>query len=253
MANERYAEFLEGGPKTWIQGLFEESSTQKHKLGVRRALADGREYIYIQAGAANLDPGKLVQARAIVAANEANLAVANVANAVANAVRVLTVTVGDTTLANTANALAEGYITICDGTGQGYCYKIKDHPAIAANAAGNFTLYDKVRANLTTAKVTLHPHPCKGAIVHPSPPTAALLGVPMFTVTANYYAWIQAKGPAAVLANGTLVIGDTCIASASVDGSVSPSANGSETEAQVGMVMAIGTADLDYATVNLNL
>lgn len=254
MANERYAEFLEETPKSWIQALFEESSTQKYRLGQRRPLADGREYMYIQAGAANLDPGKLTMARAMVAANEANLALANISAAVVAAgCREITVTVGNTILANTANALAEGYINIVDGTGQGYSYKIKGHPAIAANGTGNLSLYDKVRAALTTAKGTIFMNPAKAVIATAGVPTATLVGVPMFTITANYYAWVQVKGPAAVLANGTLVIGNDC-GPGTVAGSVGPlPANTGEVYPRVGRVIAIGTADLDYASIDLRL
>ncbi len=252
MADERYAEFIEETPQTWIQGLFEESSTQKYKLGTRRRISDGREFIYGHAGASNLAVGKLMQASLPDTANTANLAVTNVANAVANAVRQITVTNGDHALANTANAYAEGYVAIQDGTGLGYLYKIKNHPAIAANANGVFTLYDKLRANLTNAHVTLIKHPCEGILIHASPPTAGLVGVTLDNVTANYFAWFQTKGPASVLVQGTLVIGDTCIADATTDGAVGPSANGQETEIQVGRVIDIG-ANGEYGIVDLNL
>jgi hypothetical protein len=219
MADERYAEYQEENPKSWIQGLFEESSTQKHRLGSIRRLDDGREFIYCKMGAVAGVAGRLYQGVVADIANHANLAVANanIGDRQAN------VTMGDTTAANTANAFAEGYLHVNTGASNGMAYKIKSHPAIAANAAGIFTLYDKIRsANFAaaTTKVSLTKHPCKAVIVHPSPPTSALVGVCTFPVTANYFAWLQKKGPCPVEIEVAVAAGADVFASNAADGTV---------------------------------
>ena len=223
MANERYSEFIEETPKSYVQGLFEESTTQKHRLGTVRQLIDGREYIYVKNGATNLVAGQLIQNPAVDAANVANLAV-SAANAGTRVVSVTPITpvAGD----NEANAFAEGYLHINTGPGNGMAYKIKSHGAFTANTAANITLYDKLRgANLTTAsKATLSKPPGKNVIVHTSPPTATLVGVATFPVTANYYAWLQKKGPApvemALDSANVLIAGAEAYASAAVNGCV---------------------------------
>ena len=248
--------FVEMDPKIFWQNLFATSSTQKHRIGTKRRLSDGREFIYGRAGAANLAAGVLVQAPTLDAANHANLVVAaaNIAD------KDITVTLGN--LLVTANMYAEGYLVINANTGAGYAYKIKSHPAAVANATLKVSLYDSLRIALdSTSNATLVQHPAARVIIHPSPPTQALVGATLGVVLANYYAWFQTKGPAAVLANGTLVVGNRAAPSASVDGAVSPvdmatansnaNAPGLLTQ-HVGKVITIG-ADAQYVLVDLNL
>lgn len=244
-------DWVEDGPQLFLQGLFEQSSTKKHPLGTVRRLSDGREFIYCKAGAANIAAGVLVQSAVVDSANVANLAVTAVANV---GDKSIAFTMGDSAAANTANAYQDGYAYINTGAGNGCLYKIKSHAAIAANANGTLYLYDKLRSNISnaTSKISLIKHPCDAVIVHPSPPTASLIGATTFPVTTAYYFWAQKKGPATVLFNGTVVNGDAVIASSAVDGSVMPSANGQETEAQVGMCIA-NNANAHWGTVLLNI
>lgn len=241
----------EDGPALFIQSLFDQSSTKKQALGTVRRLDDGREFIYCQAGAANIAAGVLVQSAVVDTANVANLAVTAVANV---GDKSIAFTMGDSAAANTANAYKDGFVYTNTGAGNGTAYKIKSHAAIAANANGTLYLYDKLRANVSnaTTKISLIKHPCAGVIVHPSPPTASIVGATTYPVTANYYFWAQRKGPAVVLFNGTVVNGDACIPSNAVDGSVMPSANGQETEAQVGMCIA-NNANAHWGMVMLNI
>lgn len=248
-------------PQQYLQGLFDESSTQKHPLGTRRRLSDGREFIYVQAGTSNLAAGQLVQGEVCDVANLANLAVT--ANQAAGN-KVIALTVGDSTEAATANAFAEGYAYINTGAGNGCVYKINHHAAIAANANGNMYLSDKLRVAITTSsKVSLYKHPCKKVIVHPSPPTASLVGVPTFVVTANYYAWIQTKGPAAVEveegSGAAVVEGELAFASPGANGCVTgcvDNANAIDTQTTalfpVGRVMANNAND-HWALIDLDL
>jgi hypothetical protein len=258
MANERWSEFVEESPKVFVQGLFDESSTAKHALGTKRKLMDGREYVYCQMGATAGVAGQLYQGVVIDIANQANLTVAN-ANI---GDRTISVTVGDTAIANTANFFADGFVHVNTGAANGMAYKIKSHPAVAANAVGVFTLYDKIRnANLvtSTSKVSLTQHPCKAVIVHPSPPTAVLTGVCTYPVTANYYAWLQTKGPCPVEVEVAVAAGKQVCASNAVNGAVTivPSdANGivcfSLGSYPVGNVITNNAND-HWALIDLNL
>lgn len=248
MADERYGQFQEETPRSWVQGLYEESSTQKYPLGTERAISDGRVFVYVEVGAANLATGKLVQGEAIEA-NHANCAVANVANAVANRTRQVTVTLGNANL--TANQYAEGFMNVEDGTGLGYAYKVKNHPAANANANVVVTLYDKLRANLTSAHVTLVKHPCKDVIVTAANATQRIVGCPQMTLTANYYGWVQKKGAASVLVAGTLVAGDMAYEAAN-GAAGPPAANIVPTTQYVGRVLHLG-ANTEYGLVDLDL
>jgi len=252
MSNEKYASFLEGIPTIYLQGLFEASNTAKHRIGTKRILSDGREFVYCQAGA-NINAGQLCQ----MPVHEANHANCNIPTAANAGDYQVTVTLGDADL--TANAYAEGFLHINTplANGGGRMYKIKAHPAANANANVTVTLYDKLRTALAanTSKATLSPHPCKGVIKHPSPPTGALVGVAPANITANQYFWCQCKGPAAVLIDGTVVAGDRVYPSAAVDGAVMPSSGNAADmvkEQAVGHVITVD-ANQHYGLVDLKL
>jgi hypothetical protein len=242
------AAFFEQTPKSFVQKLFEESSTQKQHIGCTIRLADGREYVYGQAGAANIAVGKLCQGAVHDVANHGNIALTN-ANANDQSV---TVTLGNLLIA--ANAYAEGYLNVCDGTGEGYLYKIKSHPAAAANAALVIKLYDKILLTTSSAHCTLVRHPAKGIIIHPSPATQALVGVTVIPVTANYYAWWQKKGPCCVLVDGVIVAGGQVFVG-SVDGSVAPSSGNAIDDIKLQTIGRVLTVDANtmHGVIDLQL
>jgi hypothetical protein len=202
--------------KIFCQSLYEESSTQKEVLGTVMTLANGDEFVYCQAGAVALAPGKLVQSIAVDETAFANLAVDTVALG-SNVFSVTMGTGGDVT----ANQLKDGYLHVNDDTGEGHIYRIHSNTAAAAAAASSVTIYG---ANLlalgANATVTVTQSKYKGVIVHPSPPTTALVGVPLFAITASYYFWAKKRGYATVLADGALVAGKMVTASDATDGAV---------------------------------
>lgn len=253
MTNERYSEFIEEVPKTWVQGLYEESTTKKQTLGVIRPLADGREFVYCKlSNDANAVVGQVYQSPIGDVANIANLAITANANV---GDREILFTLGNSNLANELNAFEDGYAYINTGNGAGQTFKIKKHAAIAANANGTIYLYDKIRVALKSAdsKLSLYKSPHRDIIVHPSPPTTTPLGVATFVVTANRYAWFQKRGPHAAEVEGTVVNGDIVICSESVDGTVGPGANGaSEEEYPVGVCMANNAND-HWALIDFKL
>lgn len=252
LAFDKRGDWIEENPQMYLQGLFEESATKKHPLGTTRKLSDGREFIYVKVGGTATVAGQLYQARVPVIANEANLAVTANANI---GDKELSITMGDSTLANTANALTDGYIWVSTGASNGHAYKIKSHAAIAANANGNIALYDKIRdANVAaaTSKVSLVPHPCYAVIVKPATKaTATMVGVAPMVITANYFGWLQKKGPCAVEVDGTVIAGDKVI-SRSAAGCVSPITANTEVDAEVGVCIANNAND-HWALVDLRL
>ena len=251
MANERFAQFTEETPKSYVQGLFEESVSQKHRLGTLRELSDGKQYIYGKVGAANIAAGYLCCGPTEEAANKSDLAVTANANV---GERAVAITIGDLAANVTANQFAEGWLYEDLANAANSCaYKIKSNPAFVANASGTIQLYDKIRSDITTSfTVSLAAHQCSGVIIHPSPNLNVLVGVSTMPMTTLYYGWFQKRGPAPITAVGTLVVGETCVPS-TVDGSVTIGANGtSEILQQVGTVMVPNANDC-FALIDLKL
>ena len=185
------------------QSIYETSAIPKHDLGAMAKLRDGRVFYYAKAGSAALVAGQVQCAPAPVA-NHKDIAVAA---AVAVGATRVSVTLGATAAA--ANAYAEGYIHLNSGTaGAGNYYKIKSHRAIASGGTGTIELYDPIQEALTTSsKATLTANPFNGVVVAATTLVAPPVGVPIVDVPAGHYCWLQTWGLAAVLTNGTIVIG----------------------------------------------
>ena len=227
------------------QGIFEQSSTQKEVLGTIRQLADGRVFAYAKAGAVALAPGKVTQA-AVPVANDANRAVPAAAAIGATEVQV---TFGG---AVTKDFYKDGWLHVNDGTGQGHIYQVKGHAA--GTTAVVVELYDPIQVALvaSTSDVTLTKNLQDGALVYPTTGTSVPSGVPLIDVTAAYYFWNQVKGPAPVLTDGTLVVGQHARVSDGVAGAVEPlDRDGTaEDEACVGTVLQVN-ATTDYSLLML--
>ena len=224
------------------------SSVQEFPLGTELWHGE-RKFRYAKAGGTALAVGKLMQGTVPLAGH--------IDEAVGEPVA------GDTTITFTPNtvttddiaknALAGGYIYVNDDTGEGYMYQIKSHPALTGGASGTITLVDPINLALGASATctVLYPTFYK-AILHASPPTAHLLGVTVAAVTADYYCWLQVKGPCPVLTDGTIVIGDLVVPSANTDGAVMASAAIETDGPQIGRVMAVN-ATTEYSAIWLML
>lgn len=249
IAQGQTGNYQEAPGQVWPQGLFEESSAAKLKVGTVRRLEDGRVFVYALNAAVALAAGKITQSSAPVA-NHLNIAVAAAA---AIGDKKVQVTLGAT--AATANQYKDGFLHVNDATGEGHLYKIRSNPAADSSGTLWLTLYDAIRVALTTSsEVTLTVHPQNSVIVYPTTGTSAPAGVPPIAVTASYYFWNQVKGPAVCLVDGTWVIGQHVRVSDGVAGALEPlNRDGTaEDEAAVGTVLQVN-ADTEYGLVQLEI
>lgn len=240
----------------YAQSIREESSTARHDIGtVRENLADNTKYIYSRAGASAIAAGVLTQsALPIASAAHTNKVVKAAAAIGAKQVKML---IGGTAI--TADQYAGGKLLVNDATGEKYAYKIKGHGAYSASSAAviiNLADDDPIQVALvaSTSEVSLIKNQNNGVIINPVTATATPCGITPIAVTANYYFWAQVKGPAAVLANGTLAMTSGVVASSgsgSVAGAVMPQAAGTVTPT-LGTVM-YPAATTEYALINLDI
>lgn len=211
------------------------------QLGSKAVTGDGREFRFVLAGAVSLVPGKLQQS-SVENTGWENLAVA------AAAIGATTITT-TTTLTVTANAWAGGSLMVTTSTGVGYQYRIKSNPA-ATSAAVTITLDDPLVVALTTgSRIDVIASVFNGVIVNPTTATGAIVGAATFIVTNAQYGWIQTKGTANVLADGTVVVGEEVGASAAIAGAVKATAG---VVSDVGYAIT-GIADTEYGSVFLNI
>ncbi len=233
------------------QGLYEQSSTAKHRIGTIRRLDDGRVFVYARDSGSGLAPGKLTMG---VTGNDAGIITEAIAAASAVGEDHLHVTLGSTTAFATANAMKDGFIWIDDASGGGDMYKIRGHAAILTGATGVINLYDKIRVATTTSN-TWSATPCPQLNVElwdADDIDGAPAGVPPIDVTASYYFWNQVKGLCAVLTDGTLTLGHGVVPSNAVDGAVEESVPATSLDPEIGTCVSVSATTL-YSLIYLSI
>lgn len=203
--------------------------------GQRFDLSDGREVVFVQAGAVALVADNLIQSSAIVA-NHQNIAVTTAA---AGATQI-TVTLGAT--AATANQYQGGFVAINAGTGIGQTLKISSHPAANASATLVLTLEDALVAAVATAdsKAVLIANPYDAVIVNPTTATGTPVGVAFYPIAASAYGYLISKGPVGALSDASVAaVGLGIMPSTTTAGTITV---GTATGARIGRALQTGVS-----------
>lgn len=219
------------------------SSDQKHPLGTIAVSRDGRTFRYTQVGAADLVAGNVIQRAAPIANHLALTAVAEAIGA-GTAADPITVTPGAT--AGAANLYAEGYLQTDTTPGNGYMYRVSGHAAITASVAFNLYLDpdELVQVAFTSStRYGLHHNLYKNVIQTPTTMTAPVVGVAVSPATAVYFCWLQTRGAAAVLINGTPAVTAPMINGATTAGSADVWTSAAQaTACMIGNMMQVGVS-----------
>jgi len=190
-------DYQEGRITMFNQGLFDESSVAKQRLGTKRELDDGRIYRYAGFTAAGITAGALVSKAA--APVDATVASADAALAVAGA-REISVTIAGAT----ANLYTDGFLIVTAGTNIGAMYKVRGNGATNGIGSGRaaFSLYDKIHTTWVAASTTVSAwqNSYKSLLINPAVADSeattqeCVMGMTVRAITASYYAWIQTRG-----------------------------------------------------------
>lgn len=228
------------------QDLYTSSATQQHTIGEMAYTPDGRGFRYAKNGGTAMVPGRLYQSAAEDTTNHQNLTITASAAGATSVTTTSTVTL-------TANALAGGYLVVSDATtGEGQVARIKSHPAATA-AVVTFTLEDALPIATTgTVKIDVHPGPYNGVVIAPTTATGGPVGVAVHAVAASEFGWLQTHGPAPVLAQGAVTVGDDIVpANSTTTGTVVAKADAT-IDAVVGFALT-GIATTESGLVFLTL
>jgi hypothetical protein len=97
-------------------------------------------------------------------------------------------------------------------------------------------------------------HPGKDVIIHASPPTAPVWGLASSAIAANQFGWYQIRGIAAVLTEGTVIIGNHVRAGETTDGTIAALDydESGRNEAILGVVAEVG-ATTEHSAINLDI
>lgn len=216
---------IDGSDAEPKQGVFEESETQKHTLGTRLVLPDGRAFRYAQAGTVALVAGNILTSAAIGGATttaQTNLAVAT-SSAIGDNFGYATIV----TTTQPADTFREGYYCIEAGTaaqGRGQMYKLGSHGALtAASQKLLFADGEVCRTAITAASATVRlvANPYARVIQAAATTlTGGVVGGAHIAVTASYFFWLQTWGPFNALVNATLTVGRSLLNGVAIAGAV---------------------------------
>ena len=224
-----------------------QTTGKKQKLGTIMRIED-TEYRYVLAGASALVAGQLQEARAVVATDDDDLTVATAATA------------GGTTIGVTfgaavvKNEYQDGFIYSNVGatSALGWRYRIKSHPAGTANVTVTIDHEDGfVEAiSTTTTKVGAFTNPYQSVIVSATTAVGPAVGVAVSDIAAASYGWLQTKGPAVVLVQGTIGIGLGIMRSNGTAGAVELNDGSLQ---NIGALGRTASVDGEYHEVLLNI
>lgn len=230
------------------QDVYRISATKLMRLGTLGTTRDGRMFRYTLAGAVTLAPGKLCQIPAVISTHQ-NIAVQTASLVGDNN---LSVTLGATNN-TTAGQYDDGYVVGYDASGVGQSLQIQANSVATAATTCVLALYDPVAtAQSTSGKVNLELNPYSGALVSATSQTTEMAtGVPNVSITAANYGWLQTRGVAAVLTNGSITKGSGVVPGQTTAGSVDIEATGTITQ-RVGTQLQTGTTT-KYSTTYLTI
>ncbi len=184
------------------QEIFTSSTTPQTDIGARATTGDGRVFRYVSVGSTTaLAVGKVYQSAAQDTTNFQALGVS-----VAAGTGTFVVSTGSSVTLG-VNQLAGGLLTVRSGTGQGYTYRVKGHPAVTSGTVA-FTLEDPIQIALpTTAIVDVTPNAYGSIIIAAGTLTGNPVGVSVFPIPANNFGWVQTRGLCAVISDGAITVG----------------------------------------------
>lgn len=211
-------------------------------VGVTR---DGRQYRYAQAGAADLDPGKI----AVAATVDANATDVNVAATAAIGAQQVVIDAGG---AIVADAYADGYLTINDATGEGIAYAVRGNTVTTGAAELTVDLDEALEVGVTVdaSQATLTKNPWDDIVIAVTDQADQVVGVPNVTLTTLYYGWVQTRGICPVWADETITAGLAVTTGTSVAGAVEAVDAAGEPQYGIATVAAV---DTEYREIFLTI
>jgi len=185
-------------------------------LGTKGLMPDGRVFRYSKAGEA-ITAGLMCQTPLAIANHDMDLVTAAAAVGATSIVS----TLGGTAV--TKDQYKGGTLYVNDGAGEGQTFRIATHAAVSSS--GDFTVpfegKQTVKTALTASSLTgIKANPYNGTLLYNTTPDGIPTGFSPTDVASGAYFWQQTYGDAAILVNGTVVLGQCVVPGTTTSGSV---------------------------------
>ena len=195
--------------------VFHETATKKFPLGAISEARDGRLWRYIENGAAICYKAAMCQS-SVPVANWTQQVQTDGASFAAVGDKIVNVNM-DTTAS--VHDFIDGWLVLQDAdpaAGLGDMYLIKDNLVGVAGTSGydvSIKIADSggIRtAFVAASELTVIKSKYKDVVIVPAAAaTAPAVGVPLIDISANYFGWVQSRGPCPVIVDTeTVVVGD---------------------------------------------
>lgn len=231
-----------------IDPLSENNTNKQWPLGTKLIYGE-RIFRYTLAGASPLVAGNVLQGQAPVAGH-----VTEAIDTLAIGATTIAMTPGATAI--TLNEYQDGFMVQDSGaSGIGYAYKIKSNATSDGTTAFDTILVDPLLVAIpATATVSFIQNPwgeVLQAIV--TTPTAKIAGIAQAVVTNAKFGWVQTRGPASVLTEGTVVAGNPVTGVTGTAGACGPLTTALVVKEQVIGYVLVAGADDTWSTIYLTL
>ena len=216
---------------------FNTYTAERVPVGSLARVEDGRLYRFVENGGVALVASTMAQSRLEVVADSTGQTVGTMAAGVT----VLT-GVGATNNDFAIDVLKYGYVFTDTAADLNPAYRIKSNTLLDAGAStGTITLFSPTVAAIAAATtVSYMRSPWRDVIVTvATTPTAKVLGAAVNALAIDAFGWVCSRGPASVLTQGTLVIGDPCSPGTDAGSARDVAAGTAETEPIYGYVLKV--------------
>lgn len=219
------------------------------KLGEVAVTVDGRVYRYAQAGATDLDPGKLC-VNADANADVVNKTVARTYTVAG--LRSTPEVIIDAGGAITADDYRDGTLAITDATGEGVLSRVTGNTATSGAAELTVYLAEPIPVALTidVSEATLLKSPWDDIVISATDQADQPVGVPNVTMDDADYGWVQTGGMCAVWADEAVTRGQALTIGTGTAGQVE--ALDAAGEPQIG-IATIALVDTEYRQAYLTM
>lgn len=193
-------------------------STERNPVGMKMIVEDGRTFRFCENGAVAAVAANMMQGLVPVTATKGE-AVGTIAAGEVDLLAVIST--GATQAEDLYN---RGYVMVVEAAQLDPVHLILKSGEFPSGGSTGATLTlesPMVDAIGGSEVVTYVQNPYRNVIIHPSPPTYLLSGVVVRAIAIDEYGWLATSGPAKVLTDGTLLIGESTSASLTTDGSLS--------------------------------